>query len=123
MFSLKSISVRTHDTSFGGYPYRADVTIQMPSQDFNKIKKQGQLGSLYLDVSNATYRASRELIPAYQPMVDDTRRASKGIKTIHLTYFFKDHDTAEALGLEVLRLKNGEAYPSYGAYASILEAV
>ncbi len=117
MFSIKSILVTTHDSSFGGYPYKAIVSVDVT--DLKAFKKlQGKLGSLVHDVNDETYRISNKLIPAYNPSVDE-KRASKCVKKITFTYFFKDHAVAKAIGLDVKTLRNGESFASYGTSVSI----
>jgi hypothetical protein len=73
-----------------------------------------------VDIGNHVY-AMNQAIPAYNPMVNDTERASKGFKRITLTYFFNDAERAESLGLEVLRLKNGDVLPKYGSRCCVYD--
>jgi hypothetical protein len=133
---IKSITGSIHDTSFGGYPYKITVMVEIPVKDFNKIcpivrrdrsyfgssKSVRDLGNLVLDVNNAVYRLNSE-IPSYNPSIDSngSRRAFKGLKTLEFVYFFKDHSRAEKLGFEVFRNKIDDAWPKYGQYIKIFE--
>lgn len=121
MFIVKSIYATNHDSSFGGYPWKVEVTVAMPATEWATHKRKGWLGQLYgIDISNHVYAVNQN-IPAHNPTVDDRSRAAKGVKTIKLTYFMRrEHaDQAEALGLKVLRLKNGEVYAGHSSYVKI----
>lgn len=110
MFSIKSIYALNFDNSFGGYPWKVVVSVTMPSKEWTDLKKKGALGQLYgIEISNYVYALNNN-IPAHCPTVDDSQRAKKGIKTVELTYFLSSNqaDKAEALGLKVIKLKNGE---------------
>lgn len=118
-FTIKSLYATTHDSSYGGYPFKVVATITMDSKEWSKIKRKRGLGMLYgVDISNAIHDINSN-INAYNPSVSDSKRASKGIKTITLTYYDKSFERAEALGLEVMRMKNGESYIKYGSHVSI----
>lgn len=108
-YSCVSIDAKIHDMSYGGYPYKVEAEFIIDPKEFAKIKRHNQLGQLFgIDLSNEVYRLTNGKIPASNPSVDYSKPARKGIKTLKLTYFFRDHDTAEALGFEVIRLKSGE---------------
>jgi hypothetical protein len=135
MFTIKSIVGSIHDTSFGGYPYKVTVTIELPVNEFNRLCPQTgkakttmfgrkpaprDLGNLVMDVNKAVYLLNPN-IRAVAPSIDSkgSRRATKGIKTLIFEYFDRDHARAEALGFELLKLKNGEVLPKYGQYLKI----
>src|SRR5580698_8556167 len=62
------------------------VTVKMPIKVWSAMKRRGQLGTLYgVDISNEVYRTHG--VPAHNPSVDDSKRATQGIKTIKLTYY------------------------------------
>jgi hypothetical protein len=68
----------------------AEVTVVMPVGVFNSYKKRNDLGYLYgVVISNEVYRTNSS-IDAYCPTVSDRIRASKGLKTITLTYRWKE---------------------------------
>lgn len=130
---IKSIETKVHDTSFGGYPYKTVVIVEIETKEFNKKcpitsparsticgrqPARRDLGNLVLEVNNAVY-ALNSSIPAYNPSIDSKggQRSKDGIKTMEFVYFFKDADTAEKLGLEVRRFKNGETMPVWGTHA------
>lgn len=118
MFTIKSITGRVHDTSSGGYPWKIEVTIQVDAKYWAKLKAKRNLGMLYgVDVSNAVY-AINENIPAHNPMVSDSARASKGFKTIQLTYFLSDPVRAKSLGFSYHESKSG-VYPKYGEHIRV----
>lgn len=120
---IQMIVVRSHDSSYGGYPYVCEVIVQCDAKEWNKLKKANDLGSLYgVDISNEVYRITDELVPAWNPSVCDRDRAKAGVKTIRLSYYFRDHNAAEKLGLEVKRMKNGECFASFGACEVIYDS-
>lgn len=121
-FKIKNIIGNVHDTSYGGYPYKITVMIEVDNAYFKKLK--GDLGPLVLDVNNAAYRIDNS-IPAHNPSIDSRghRRAVKGIKTMEFCYFMRDHARAEKLGFELLKLRSGEIIPKYGQYVSIFQGV
>lgn len=83
-FSITSIS-----SVFVGYSNERDlrVYVQMDSKEWTKIKNKKQLGHLYgVAISNEVYRIMHKSVVAWNPSVDDSRRASKGIKTLVLRY-------------------------------------
>lgn len=122
MFKIKYISVGVHDTSFGGFPYVATVLVDVDAKEWSKLKRAKDLGSLYgIDIGNAVSKIN-PMIPAWNPMVDDKRNAKNGVKSITLEYHFKDHDKAEKLGMKVIRMKNGEAFPSYGTHSIVYDS-
>jgi hypothetical protein len=64
----------------------ATVYIQMDAKLWHEVKKNRQLGYLYgVTISNEVYRSNKD-IKAYNPSVDDRKRANNGIKYITLTY-------------------------------------
>lgn len=120
MFKIKGGAVSVHDTSYGGYPYKATVYILITDAvAFKKLK--GNLGNLVVDVNNEVYRRSGNLVPAYNPSIDSqgSKRFKNGVKTMEFVYFFKDHSLAETLGIELLKLKNGEVLPKYSSWSVI----
>lgn len=122
---IKDMYATIHDTSYGGYPYKVIVMVELPVEEFNKLcpkigkarpnpygKSSGaprDLGGLIIDVNNAVYALNSD-IPAHNPSIDSkgSTRAKNGIKTLEFVYFFSDHNKAERLGFEVFRHKNGE---------------
>lgn len=120
---IQTIVVRSHDTSYGGFPWVCEVVVKLDSKAWTKLRTKGQLGQLYgVDISNEVYKLTNQLVPAYNPTVSDRDRAKNGIKTIRLSYYFKDHDAAEALGCEVKRFKSGDIVPAFGACAVVYDA-
>jgi len=118
-FKIILINGRVHDTSYGGYPWRIDVVVELNVKDWQLYRKKKMLGQMYgVDFSNAVYHINNN-IPASCPMVDDRKRAKNGIKTINLTYFLRDADRAENLGFEVYRHPSGETSPGFADYVSI----
>lgn len=126
---IKSIVGRIHDTSYGGYPYKIVVQIQIETKEFNKLcpvmrksqttmfgrnSAKRDLGNLVLDVNNALHSINNT-IPAHNPSIDSQGhgRAKNGIKTMEFVYFFNDHVKAEKLGFELMKFKNGEIVPKY----------
>lgn len=115
-FQIKAIHGSTHDSSFGGYPWRIDVCVTIDVKAWNKIKKAQALGQLYgIDISNAVY-AINQKIPAVHPSVDDSARAKAGVKTIRLTYFLRDPARAQALGFKLI----AGQYSKFADHVSIL---
>lgn len=117
-FEITRMRAQTHDSSFGGYPWKAVITVDIPADIWKRFKKHGHLGSLYLDFSNTVYQANPN-VHAWNPTVDDGKNAKKGIKTITLTYYSQDFGRAEKVGLKVTRLKNGEAFLGFGTQSDI----
>lgn len=93
------------------------VIIKTPSALFNKLKKKGGLGELYLDVSNEVY-ALNSNVRAYCPTVNSDDRSSGGIKTIRLYYYVRTLEECKAIGLEVHEFKNSWSV-KYGAYVDL----
>ena len=133
---IKSITGAIHDTSYGGYPYKVIVMIEVSIKEFNKIcpivspakhticgrqAARRDLGSLVINVNNAVYDIN-SAIPAHNPSIDSKgdKRAKNGIKTMEFVYFFKDHDTAANLGYEQFKMKNGEVIPKQYQYVDLL---
>lgn len=103
---ITSIAACSHDSSYGGYPFKVEVTVRMCSKEWAKARAKNQLGQLYgIDISNAVFAFNRN-IDASNPTVNDTKRASKGEKLITLTYYMRDLDKAEKLGLKVKRVSS-----------------
>jgi len=97
-------------------PWEIVVQIEIDNKEFLSIKKKHDLAHLYcVTVSNAIYSFNSD-IPASKPYVDATRRASKGLKTITLSYFLSSPEIAQKLGLKVV----ADKYGSYGDYVDIL---
>lgn len=135
MFTVKSITGKIHDLGYGGYPYKVVVMVEISVKDYNKMcpiwapakstifgrqPAKRDLSSLVIDVNNHVYRINKN-IPAHNPSIDSLggSRSKNGIKTMEFVYFFKDHERAEALGFDLLKLKNGDVLPRYGQYISI----
>lgn len=133
--AIKSVTGQVHNTGFGGYPYKIVCRVEIPVVEFNKLCKvtsparsticgrrpaSRDLGSLVIAVNNLLY-AHNGLIPAHNPSIDSqgSKRAKNGIKTMEFVYFFNDHGRAEALGFQLLKLKNGEVLPKYNQYVTI----
>lgn len=117
-FVIKSIVARQHP-GYGMDIGVVEVEIITPSKLFAKLKNKGDLGSLYLDVSNELYSLNNN-IPAYCPTVSSENRASGGLKTITLYYKVDRLETAKALGLPVFEFKNGWSV-KYMAHVDLME--
>jgi len=66
-------------------PETVMVKVRMDAKEWAKIKKQGQLGQLYgVDISNEAYRTHG--VRAHNPTVQDSDRASGGVKWVKLWY-------------------------------------
>lgn len=121
VFGVESITGSTHDSSYGGYPWKITVVVKMDAKAWKRHADKGWLGQLYgIDISNYVYGFSRA-IPAHAPTVDHGQRAKDGVKTIKLTYFLRDPKKAEALGFKVTYLKNGEFFGAFSEYIKIME--
>ena len=121
MFHIKTIYAVNHDSSFGGDPWKVIATVEMLATEWKKEKQRDALGQLYgIDISNRIHSLNGA-IPAYEPMVDDRRRSVRGVKTIVLTYFLKDADKAEKLGLKVKRFKNGEVLGGFNEHVCLFK--
>ncbi len=120
-YKITKIIGKTHDSSYGGYPWKIEVTIDVCAKEWTKLRNKDDLGSLYgIDVGNAVYKINPD-IPAYCPSVDHDKRAKNGVKTVKLVYYINDADKAERLGFKVKRLRNGEAYANYSDFVDLLE--
>jgi len=118
MFTITQCLMQSSNT---GYKVETNVTIQIDAKEFAKLKAKGHLGQLYgIDVSNEVYRLSGRAVRAHNPSVDDTRKASKGIKTISLTYYQDDVASAHQAGLECFKTPAG-LEPKYGAFVNFLK--
>lgn len=103
---IESMIARTHDSSYGGYPYKIEVQVSIDSKEFKALKNG--IGPIVIFVNNEVYRFN-EKIPAYNPSVGGLElRCKKGVKTLRFTYYLQDHEVAISLGFETKRLKNGE---------------
>lgn len=121
MFTIKSITANASSAYGATDMFEINVTITIDAKTWSKLAKQQRLGELYgVDVGNAVYRINSN-IRAYNPMVNDRARASKGLKTITLMYTDTNLDAAEALGLEVKRYKNGQGFLAYSTRSYLLE--
>jgi hypothetical protein len=111
MISIKSITVvANHRLNDNEYPWAVNVVANVDVKHWTKMRNKKSLGMLYgVDISNMVYSINK-LIPAHGPLVDDSKRASKGIKTIQLTYFLGCPERAKSLGCKILAGK----YSSYG---------
>ncbi len=114
---IKSVYVKGHDSSYGGYKVKYLATIQIDAAEFKKLK--GDLGNLVLRVNNELYKTYK--VPAYNPSIDSTgaKRAKNGVKTLVFEYFSNDMELAEHLGLDIMRLKNGETLVKFAACSEV----
>ncbi len=118
-FKIINITAMLHDSSYGGYPWKTMVRIEIDSKWWARIRKANGLGMLYgVDISNAVGRINSN-IRAYQPTVDDQSRARKGIKTITLTYFSQDYEAARKIGFNVKICGGEPAILDYGKQIEI----
>ncbi len=116
-FKIIAATVAASNT---GYKVECIVKVDVDAAFWTKAKRTGQLGALYgIDISNEVYRLSRRLVPAWNPMVDDKRRASDGVKRITLTYHFDNVAAAQELGLECFKA-GGELIPRRSASVNLL---
>jgi len=115
MFTIKSINASIHDTSYGGYPFKVTVQIEVDAKKYSKLRvtrpaehtlfgrkpARRDLSSLVVDVNNAVYQLNSN-IPSYNPSIDSqgSKRARNGIKSMEFVYFFDDTETARKLGFE-----------------------
>lgn len=117
IYKMTSLTLKTHDTSYGGYKIKYVASIELDSKEYNKLK--GDLGNLVLQVNNDLYKLHN--VPAYNPNIDGTsRRASKGIKQLTFTYFSNDMLQAQAFGMETFKTVEG-LIPKYSAYVDLLK--
>lgn len=117
-YVIKSIYAKKHD-GYGCDFAEVVVTIVTPNDLFKKLQKKSQLGSLFLDVSNEVYSLNKN-IPAYNPTVSGINdRASKGIKTLRLSYTVRKLEQAKALGIECFEFKNGDWSVKYGTFVDL----
>lgn len=115
-----TITALTVAASNTGYKLEAIVKIAVDAKYWSYMKRNRQLGFLYgVDVSNEVYRRSCRLIPAHNPSVDDRKRASAGIKSITLTYYFDSVENAYKLGIECHKTKEG-LIPKFSSYVNLL---
>ena len=124
-FTIKTIIASTHDSSFGGYPFKVSVNIEIDQKVWAKYKKQSNLGQLYgIDIGNAVYAINNN-IPALNPSVDDRKRSSNGVKIINLTYYMANNErtaiSAKELGLKVNVDKSGHVFGGFSDYVKIYE--
>lgn len=103
MITLKSIvGIGNRRFNSNEYPWEIVATVLVDSKQWTKMRDKKQLSILYgVDISNLIYQINSN-IPAYIPLVDANSRASKGLKTVKLTYFLKDIDKAKNLGFKIL---------------------
>jgi len=115
MFTIKSIVASIHDTSYGGYPFKVVVNIDIDSKKYAKLpvttpakstlfgrsEARRDLSSLVLDV-NAAVQGFNRHIPAYNPFIDSkgSKSSRNGIKPMEFIYFFKNENAARCLGFE-----------------------
>ncbi len=119
MFSIERLTAKCHP-GLGCRDWVVEVVIKMPAKEWTKYRNKGWLGQLYvIDVSNFVYQFNRN-IPAHCPTVGDRDRASKGFKTIRMTYSVRKAEQAEALGLKVRRFNSGEFSHVYGDYVDLM---
>lgn len=117
-FNLISLSA-VPGRALGIESWNINATIQMPAKLWAKYRDNNNLGGLYLDVSNHIYSINQN-VPAHNPTVNHYKNASKGIKTINLSYWLRDPKRAEALGLKVTWLKSGEFMAAFTDYVDLL---
>lgn len=113
---IKSIAACTHDSSYGGVPFKVVVQVEIDVKEFNKlcpvvgksrntlcgrVAAPRDLGNLVMQVNDAVYSINSN-IPAYNPSIDSSghKRAVNGVKTLEFVYFLKDEERARALGFE-----------------------
>ncbi len=117
-YEIKSLRVKIHDLSYGGYKLKYIAVVELPVADFKRLK--GDLSYLVINLNNDLY--DNHGIPAWNPSVDGTaKRASKGIKTLTFTYFSNDMDVAESLGVQMMKFKTGEVIPKFETYGGSLD--
>lgn len=121
MYSIKRITAQEHDSSSSAGLSKFKVIVELEIIDLKAFKKlKGNLGDLVLSVSNEVYGLNKN-IPAYYPTVDSKKRAKDGIKPIEFIYYFGSYARAEALGLKIKRLRNGEMYTEWNTRSVIFE--
>ena len=114
IFSLDRIIIRTTNQTFGVNKWIVEVVVRIPVKYWTECKKKGWLGQLYgVDISNFVHHF-HSAIPAWNPVVKSDLRAKNGIKTIFLQYYVSDPKQAEALGMKVTYLRNGEFLSKFG---------
>jgi hypothetical protein len=119
MFTIKSITAKASNYLGDHGSWLVEVVVSVDAKAWTKLRDKRNLGQLYgIDISNAVYAVNKN-IPAHCPTVDDRSRASKGFKTIRLSYRLSNPEAAERLGLKVMRYKNGEHAHSWGDSVSI----
>ena len=115
MFEIKSVYASDCDSNFHDKGFKVAVVVEMDSKEWAKLRKTGNLGHFYgVAISNVVYSLNRA-IPAINPTVDDTARASKGVKTIKLNYYGSNLENAEKLGLKVIRKDLFSGYVSFNS--------
>lgn len=118
-FFISSVVARTHDNSYGGYPWVIEVVVTLPVKLWTKYRNSKALGQLYgIEICNAVYAISRH-IPAHNPTVSDTAKAKAGVKTIRLSYYLNDGGRAKALGLTVRQDSSGSVYGAFNESVTI----
>lgn len=118
MFKITAATVAASNT---GYKVECIVKVEMPADEWKITQRMGHLGALYgVDISNEVYRISNRLVPAHNPMVDDSKRAKNGIKYITLTYHYDDVESAHRLGLECHKTTAG-LEPKWSSYVNLLD--
>ena len=121
MISIKSAYLKQYDTSYGGYPFSIEVSIEVSKKYFHKVKKLNALGGLYnRDTSNALYQITKGQMPYAECVLVKEHRAKGESKTIDLRFLFRDQDAAQALGMPGKIYQDGVFRPEWGTYHSLL---
>lgn len=117
MTKIKSLILREHDTSFGGYKIKFVAQIEIDAIDFKKLK--GVLGGLVIEVNN--HLCKQYGIPTHSPTIDGIRlRAKNKVKTLTFTYFSNDTALAERMGMRMIKTSEG-LIPEWGSVIDLLE--
>lgn len=90
-----SALIKIHDLSYGGYRYKVECKVACDAAKIKALK--GTYGSFVLDFNNWFYHATGSTVGLH-PTLDYSKRASKGVKTMVVTYFFNDAVQAKLLG-------------------------
>lgn len=103
-----SIYVSKYDSSYGGYRYKMTVSACCCNDKLKELMKQAKGNKGVFRFEKAFHQLRFHLasrgIPLgrmERPTIDVDKRASKGTKSIRMTYYFSDHYLAYALGLDL----------------------
>ena len=110
------VSITASASSSMGYKIQYDVYVEVNSEYWKQFSKKQKLGQLYgIDISNAVYQITDEVVPAYNPYVHDRARSKNGLKQIRLTYYSNDVSRAIKAGIEFHKGINSNE-PKYGSF-------